>query len=90
MAKKLIFSKKIEEKFNDIYFATLEKTQNSTEYNTNYNKIDLYKKILKNNYNVPKDKIEEFVSLIHEQLELEYENAIKNFMNSINENTKKE
>jgi len=72
------------EKFNEIYFETLEKTKNLSEYIDNSKKIDLYKKLLKNNYNVPTEKIEEFIDLIHEQLELEYENAINEFLNNIN------
>jgi len=85
MAKKYLFPQnKSSEKFNEIYFESLENTKNSTEYKNNYEQIELYKKILKNNYNVPKDKIEEFIDLIHVQLELEYENAIKNIINYIN------
>lgn len=71
------------EKFNEIYFNSLEKTKISSEYIDNSKKIDLYKKILKNNYNVPNEKIEEFIDLIHEQLELEYENSINDFINNL-------
>lgn len=87
MSEKYIFSQNdFSSKFTEIYFESLEKTKNSIEYQKNLKQIDLYKKILKNNYNVPEDKIEEFVDLIHEQLELEYENSIKNFINNLTKN----
>ena len=40
------------EKFNEIYFDSLDKIKNSDEYKNNLKKIDLYKKILENNYHV--------------------------------------
>lgn len=76
------------EKFDEIYFNSLEKTKISSEYIDNSQKIDLYKKLLTNNYNVPTEKLEEFIDLIHEQLELEYENAINDFINNINNKRK--
>ena len=78
MAKKYLFPKNnFKEQLNEIYFESLEKTKKSKEYIANSMQINLYRKILKNNYNVPEEKIEEFFSLIQTQTELEYENAIQ-------------
>lgn len=87
MMKKYNFPKNsFGEKFNEIYFDSLDKIKNSDEYKDNSKKIDLYKKILENNYHVNLDTINEFVSLIQEQVELEYENAIKNTIDYIDTN----
>ena len=78
MAKQYQFPKEsFGEKFNEIYFSSLEKIKENKEYNDIIEKIILYKNILKNNYHVNEETIEELVSLIQEKIELEYENAIK-------------
>ena len=71
------------DKFNEIYFESLENLKNSDEYKKNLEKMDLYKKILKNNYKVNLDTINEFIEIIQEKIELEYENAIKDIINYI-------
>lgn len=87
MAKKYDFEKNsFEEKFNEIYFDSLERVKESKEYIENSKQIDLYKKILKNNYHVDSNTIEKFISLIQEKLELEYESGIKNTINYIDNN----
>ena len=87
MAKKYLFSQnKSNKKFNEIYFESIEKTINSNDYKNKSLQIDLYKKVFKNKYKIPEEKIEEFIVLIQEQLELEYENAIESIINYINNN----
>lgn len=76
------------EKFNEIYFASLDKQRETKEYKENAKKIELYKNILKNNYSVNPEIIEEFVSLIEEKVESEYETAIKNIVDYIDKNNK--
>lgn len=78
--------KSFEGKFNEIYFSSLEKIQNSTEYKNTQNKIDFYIKVLKNNYKINSDLIENLISSIEEKIELEYESAIKNSVNYIDNN----
>lgn len=70
-------------KFNEIYFSSLEKVQHSTEYIQAQNQIDFYTKLLKNNYKINPDIIESLISSIEEKIELEYESAIKNSVNYI-------
>lgn len=72
-----------EGKFNEIYFSSLEKIQNSTEYKETENRIDFYKKILKTNYKISPELLENLVSSIEEKVELEYETAIKNSLSYI-------
>lgn len=72
-----------EGKFNEIYFSSLEKIQNSTEYKDTENRIDFYKKILKTNYKINPELLENLVSSIEEKVELEYESAIKNSLSYI-------
>lgn len=72
-----------EGKFNEIYFSSLEKIQNSTEYKDTENRIDFYKKILKSNYKINPELLENLVSSIEEKVELEYESAIKNSLTYI-------
>lgn len=72
-----------EGKFNEIYFSSLEKIQNSTEYKDTENRIDFYKKILKTNYKISPELLENLVSSIEEKVELEYETAIKNSLSYI-------
>lgn len=87
MAKKYDFPQNsFGEKFNEIYFDSLEKVKESNEYKENSKNIELYKNILKNNYHVNIDTIEELISLVQEKLELEYESAIKNTVNYIDKN----
>ena len=76
------------EKFNEIYFDTLEKVKETNEYINNTKKINLYKNILKNNYQVNSEFIEEFINLIEQKLELEYENGINNFVKYVNNRNK--
>ena len=64
-------------------FDDLKKVKETNEYNNNTKKINLYKNILKNNYQVNSEFIEEFIDLIEEKLELEYENGINNFVKYI-------
>lgn len=73
-------------KFNEIYFSSLEKIQNSSEYKNAQNQIDFYTKVLKNNYKINPDLIESLISSIEEKIELEYESAIKNSVNYIDSN----
>lgn len=72
-----------EGKFNEIYFSSLEKIQNTTEYKDTENRIDFYKKILKTNYKINPELLENLVSSIEEKIELEYESAIKNSLTYI-------
>ena len=84
MSKKYDFPQNsFAEKFNEIYFDALEKVKETNEYINNTKKINLYKNILKNNYQVNSEFIEEFIDLIEEKLELEYENGINNFVKYI-------
>lgn len=72
-----------EGKFNEIYFSSLEKIQNSTEYKDTQKQIDFYTSILKNNYKINSDLIEKLISSIENKIELEYESAIKNSVSYI-------
>ncbi len=85
MAKKYSFPnnsdfKSNEDIFYKIYFEELKKVQKNSDYIKNNEKINLYKSILKNNYNVNTDFIEELISFVEEQIEVEYETAIKKWI----------
>ena len=87
MAKKYNFSKEsFGEKFNEIYFKSLENVKETPEYQDILKQIDLYRNILKNNYSVNIEIIEKLISLIEEKIELEYEKSITDTVNYIDNN----
>ena len=68
---------KKENLFNELYFSSLEELKQNKDYISANQKIELYKKILLNNYNVNIDIIEELISSVEDKVELEYENFIE-------------
>ena len=71
------------DKFYELYFESLENIKKNTDYKNNLEKIELYKRILKNKHLVNQDFLELLISAVEEKVETEYEYAIKNLIDYI-------